>query len=857
MKLKTKLLLGIFLLLVITTGTIIFYATTTILNDRKSYLFDQTSSQAQSFKEGIHQETEYITNSLNFVKDEETYEKLSLLQKNKNYIATIKTDRINKSPTILFKNDSSAFYNETILDDFILFLTKEQNPVVNTVLFSKIDKNVLLYQTFINKEKQIYISHVYSLAKQISQFEADKQSTNFIYFDGEILTKDFSDDLIKTEIDEIKNSPITQKTFIGNVLINGKEVKSLISLHKIKSPDLILGMVVPTKKAFQSSRNLAINTLVFSSVLISISLIIGIIFSSKITNPINELIIAATNTAKGIYNYKENIPTKDELKLLGKSFESMNQKLSKHIADKEDMIQQLDNANKKLVDFNRDLEKIVKERTAELNKSNKFIKAMIDSLDQGLIVFDNKLQIAPTYTKAVETIFDTQIEEQTRFTDVIKKTEENEVTKISKWVEILFNNLIPLESVLPLGPQQVISGNGFEDANYKHVNLKYYPMFNEEQKITNVVAVATDVTKEKINEHNFEVKEKYVQKILKILNSKNSFQSFLNEKNSILKKLKDCYNPQENTFNFKLAIMMFHSLTGGFGMYSMKELQTLSRYNEEQILQMEQAFEFGELNIDQFMENLQHFEDEINKEISSIDKSLGTNFSTGSKLVELKQTDIQLFLKKLQNLDQTAVIKAIKAEFEKVFIFKTFEQLTKDYEDLCIQLADRLGKKILPFQYVNKHEKLDAEYYESFFNSLVHLFRNNMDHGIETPNKRIALGKAPEGTIRLSIENNDTFYKIVISDNGAGINPAKIRERLATLSPDEDFSNEDDQQIINHIFDANFSTKDQANDISGRGVGMSAIKEVLDRIGGKIILNSNVGKGTQFLFILPKPQKNA
>lgn len=851
MKLKTKLLFGIFLLLIITSGTIIYYATSSILKDKQSYLFELASIQAQAFSEGINHETDQINNLINLVKDEENPDKLSFLEKNKNYLGTFKTDALNKSPEILLSNNSSPFFNSHVFQSFIDQFSKEKNPIINSIVPLKVGNQILLSQTFINAEEKVYVTHVFTLLKQISQIEASKEFISFIEFENEILTKGFTSSEIKPDLLELKNSPILQKTLIKDISINGKIHSVLISLHKVKFPKIILAMATPTEKAFESSKNLAIQTIIFSFVLLSIAMICGIIFSSKITNPINQLIKAAENTSKGIYTYKENISTRDELKVLGRSFEDMNEKLSDLISDKEKMIIELDEANKKLVEFNRNLEKMVKDRTEKLNESNKFIKAMINSLDQGLIVFDQNLKLSPIFTKAAETIFDFEIKSTTHFNDLIQKTEPTEVEKISKWANITFSNLIPMESALSLGPQSFSKGADVEAEDYKFIDLKYYPMINADQKLTNLVAVATDVTKDKIHEHNFEKRELYVQMILKILNSKSAFQSFLNEKDDILAKLKTCYNPTTQTFNFQLAMMMFHSLTGGFGMYHMKKLQQLSRFNEEEILNMMKEESF---DLDRFQGHLAHFEEAIELEIKNIDQNLGTKFSGGVETLEFSKEEVLTYFEKLKKNAQAPELTSLVEEFEKTFIYKSFKELTKNYEDLCLQLAHRLGKKLLPFNYTNENIKLDAKYYESFFNSLVHLFRNNMDHGIEMPTKRSELKKDEAGEISLSIESENNYYSITISDNGAGINPERIREKLLKVYPDKDFSHENDQEIIYHIFDPHFSTKDEANDISGRGVGMSAIQEVLERIGGKVTVYSAVNKGTVFNFILPRPQ---
>lgn len=92
---------------------------------------------------------------------------------------------------------------------------------------------------------------------------------------------------------------------------------------------------------------------------------------------------------------------------------------------------------------------------------------------------------------------------------------------------------------------------------------------------------------------------------------------------------------------------------------------------------------------------------------------------------------------------------------------------------------------------------------------------------------------------------------LVVQDDGAGIDPKVIRSRFKQLNPDIDISAISDKQIIYKIFDAFFTTRDEVTSLSGRGVGMSAIKEVVEVLKGQIEIESLVGKGTTFSFLIP------
>ncbi|MNL22458.1 Chemotaxis protein CheA [compost metagenome] len=146
-----------------------------------------------------------------------------------------------------------------------------------------------------------------------------------------------------------------------------------------------------------------------------------------------------------------------------------------------------------------------------------------------------------------------------------------------------------------------------------------------------------------------------------------------------------------------------------------------------------------------------------------------------------------------------------------------------------------------------------SEIYSSLFGSFVHAFRNAVDHGIETPNERVKNGKPEAGHIKVSFslikDHGHQNLRIVVKDDGAGVDPEKIRARLAQKNIDT--SRESDSQVIQHLFDSQFSTKEQVTETSGRGVGMDAIKIAAEELDGHAWVESEKGKGTSLFVEVP------
>ncbi|MDF1719899.1 MAG: chemotaxis protein CheA [Minwuia sp.] len=169
---------------------------------------------------------------------------------------------------------------------------------------------------------------------------------------------------------------------------------------------------------------------------------------------------------------------------------------------------------------------------------------------------------------------------------------------------------------------------------------------------------------------------------------------------------------------------------------------------------------------------------------------------------------------------------------------------------LVRELATQLSKKVR-LEISGENTEVDKTVVEEISDPITHMIRNSLDHGLETPEERIAAGKPEEGVITLSAEHRSGRILIVIRDDGKGINREvvlrKARER-GIVAPEQNLSNE---EIDNLIFAAGFSTADAVTDVSGRGVGMDVVKRNVQSLGGRINIQSTPGAGTSFTMMLP------
>ncbi len=178
-------------------------------------------------------------------------------------------------------------------------------------------------------------------------------------------------------------------------------------------------------------------------------------------------------------------------------------------------------------------------------------------------------------------------------------------------------------------------------------------------------------------------------------------------------------------------------------------------------------------------------------------------------------------------------------------VFARFPRLVRE-------LSRSMGKRV-QFKIEGEDTEIDRALVEKLNECLVHLIRNAIDHGIEPPDERIAGGKPPEGFIEISASQSEGSVIVVIRDDGRGIDPNKIRRKAVErgLLTEEQASSLSDEDAIQFIFRSGFSTKEEVSEVSGRGVGMDAVKNAMEQIGGTIDLHSQIGAGTTVTLRLP------
>ncbi|MFB5664153.1 chemotaxis protein CheW [Alteribacillus sp. HJP-4] len=180
------------------------------------------------------------------------------------------------------------------------------------------------------------------------------------------------------------------------------------------------------------------------------------------------------------------------------------------------------------------------------------------------------------------------------------------------------------------------------------------------------------------------------------------------------------------------------------------------------------------------------------------------------------------------------------------------DQVFNRFPRMVRSLSKDLGKQV-KLDISGAETELDRTIIDEIGDPLVHLIRNSIDHGIESPEKRRQAGKVEEGTVLLKAYHSGNHVFIEIEDDGAGIHKEKVIQKALEnkVATEEEIEKMSNQQIYSLLFSSGFSTAEQITDISGRGVGLDVVRNTFESLGGVVSVDSELGKGSRFSIQLP------
>ncbi len=518
--------------------------------------------------------------------------------------------------------------------------------------------------------------------------------------------------------------------------------------------------------------------------------------------------------------------------------ERLQKKYRAELEQKEDVIKDLEDAKAQLENYSKNLEKMVADRTAEIQRMNQMMTALLDSLNQGFFIFNAEGKVLEVSSKACENTIECRPQGQNIW-DILKLPEKK-VDGFQKWMQTMFMEMLPFEDLAPLGPPT------YPHSQDRNIALEYFPLRNTDNVMEGIVVVASDITSLVEAKKQAEHDREYAKLIINLVQNKTEIGRFVRESQTLLSDLQTGLKATWENADTEFLFRQLHTLKGGAALFSIQEMAEFCHNAETTLADFKETASADKFQL--LKEQSSHIASSFAGFIKKSEEILGNSAMATERQLEIPVSKFQAALTKIEDkVHNSEVTQILLSEFAMENVGSFFSS----YNDIAQRVAASQEKQLNPVEFTNADLKVLPEVYSSLFATFVHSFRNSVDHGIESPFEREEKGKPAAGTITVnfSLLENNSCLLIRIDDDGNGVNPAKIREKLA--KKDIDTSKESDHEVIQHIFDSQFSTRDQVTETSGRGVGMDAIKYAAEELNGRCWVESTYEKGTSLFVEVP------
>ncbi|NQZ07641.1 MAG: PAS domain S-box protein [Algicola sp.] len=498
-----------------------------------------------------------------------------------------------------------------------------------------------------------------------------------------------------------------------------------------------------------------------------------------------------------------------------------------------------------IIQLNESLERRVAERTKEVESAHSKVTLLLDSSAQGFLAVDSALKIDPEYSKVCDTIFEQSVE-YLCIADLLYPGNKIQISNLHKNI------------------------NRILDEKDDFIQDLYLCLLNDEYKIKDknveiefkfistgrVVLILTDITRRKKLEHKLNHERdrlKFivatVQEPAEFFDIIDDFEIFVNQQlNMLLTSNKTDTEKLDETFR------QIHTFKGGFSQLDFLTIPMVLHQLEDQLKAIQEAdtFECDEI---QTLIETSLCQSSLKSDIEIIEAVLGKGFLNSDKDVTLNLLQVKRIESFINEQEPGPVVDEVSELLQDLMKSRlvNLKTLFRTYPKSTEKLASAFDKAIYPFEITGQDLLVDSNAFAPFTKSLVHVFRNAVDHGIEPPDDRVAADKDETGTISCHIKTLMDYLVITISDDGRGLDFERIREKAVEkrICSKEEANQLNEKKLSKLIFDDRFSTKTVITTVSGRGIGLSAVLSELRKLKGDVKILSTLNQGTKFQFVLP------
>lgn len=533
---------------------------------------------------------------------------------------------------------------------------------------------------------------------------------------------------------------------------------------------------------------------------------------------LNALERNASELGKGNLDHKVLINRKDELGVMQSTFEAMRQTLREHIEN---------------------LDGLVKEKTKALVLSQKEMEDILMSMEQGIFTFNKDLTLNDKHSKNAELYFNRNSFADLKVKDALKLN-DSEDGNFQKWIQLMerpstLGKWARFEKLCPVLEVKNLDANGEEQI----LKLSYRPIVSN-NKLDKIMTLASDITEQRRAEKQLEVQRKerelQMQRVIAwVSNEYENIHQFNEELISLSHQLLQLKTINSLVESIPQTFRQVHTIRGNSGTFGLSLLSEI-------MMPMEQALQ----DLQNHPDHTESFEKwtvalkELEGEIQELSKTRDLIFQKKQGQMSIDSETYHSLVQKIKEGEASD----IKNIYKELYMLNSenFGFYCQRYQNLLNNLEGKLEKPFAPLAIRNPSVRIPRDMMRVFEEALVHLIRNAADHGIENTEERERKGKSV-GTIEMSCKVENNNYSIQIKDDGAGINTEKITQSAISkgVITEEQAKTMNETDKCNLIFIAGMSSKDDVSEISGRGIGMDAVKNNLERYGGAIQLQNFPG----------------
>ncbi|WP_371377934.1 ATP-binding protein [Sporomusa aerivorans] len=510
------------------------------------------------------------------------------------------------------------------------------------------------------------------------------------------------------------------------------------------------------------------------------------------------------------------------------------------------MYEEVQESHDQLSVWNQKLEQTVTERTAALRN-------LLDHAGQGFLSFGEDLKVSREYSAECTAIFQRDLAGES-IARLLYPDEDDQQAFLEAVFGKIFQekNKFLRETYLTLLPEEIVLGSCYIGVAYKLIQQA------AESNQTKIMLILTDLTIQKEMENQVRDEKDTLAMIVHVVTHSTDFFATVNQYRSFCQEeLPGLLRENKPAGEILTALFrIIHTFKGAFGQLRMRRIMS-KLHDLESWLDNLRTNETAGLDRPQLLAQMSGYTPEtminwLNEDLDILQDKLGENFFQRENTLVIDNTRLLAIEEKVQHLLPPAESGLLLADLRRLR-YRPIKELLQSYPEYVCSLAERNEKAVHAFAIEGGETLVDPMQYYDFIQSLGHVFRNSVVHGLESVPERLENGKEEFGAVRCSITESEAGLHFLIADDGRGIDPARIRDIAVEkgICTQDEANSLQAEDWVQFIFADNFSGASHIDELAGRGVGLGAVRAELDKLGGSVNVHTALGKGTQFNFFLP------